>query len=192
MISKMKNIFLMILFCVVYKKGIAQNYIPTIKNNTELNYVCKLHGQTRTLSLKAETAGDGLTFKLETRGVKSSIVMLPEAVKNGTELSFNQGEYAPVLNLKPTETFFMISRLAYQNLVKNSSFVYNNTTYVLDKNNDKNSISIDGKTVETLHVIAQIDETEMWIVKNPEFPLICKVIKNPLGINPTLVKVIDN
>ncbi|WET02602.1 hypothetical protein [Flavobacterium sp. YJ01] len=187
----MKNIFLMILFCIVYQKGTAQNYIPTIKNNTELNYVCKLHGQTRTLSLKAQTDGNGLTFKLETRGVKSSIVMLPEAVKNGTALSFNQGEYAPILNLKPTETFFMISRSAYQALVKNSSFVYNNTTYVLDKNNDKNSISIDGKTVETLHVIAQIDETEMWIVKNPEFPLICKVIKNPLGINPTLVKVID-
>lgn len=181
----------MILFCIVYQKGTAQNYIPTIKNNTELNYVCKLHGQTRTLSLKAQTDGNGLTFKLETRGVKSSIVMLPEAVKNGTALSFNQGEYAPILNLKPTETFFMISRSAYQALVKNSSFVYNNTTYVLDKNNDKNSISIDGKTVETLHVIAQIDETEMWIVKNPEFPLICKVIKNPLGINPTLVKVID-
>ena len=50
---------------------------------------------------------------------------------------------------------------------------------------------IQGKTVEALHVKAQIDETEMWIIKNPEFPLICKVIKNPLGINPTLVKVVD-
>lgn len=187
----MKNIFLMILFCIVYQKGMAQNYIPTIKNNTELNYVCKLHGQTRTLSLKAQTDGNGLAFKLETRGVKSSIVMLPEAVKNGTELSFNQGEHAPVLNLKPTETFFMISRSAYQDLIKNNSFVYNNTTYVLDKTEDKNGILIDGKLVDTLHVKAQIDETEMWIVKNPEFPLICKIIKNPLGINPTLVKVVD-
>ncbi|MEZ0131737.1 hypothetical protein AB9T88_18925, partial [Flavobacterium sp. LBUM151] len=108
-----------------YQTGISQNYIPTLKNNTELNYVCKLHGQTRALSLKAQTAGDALTFKLETRGVKSSIVMLLEAVKNGNALSFNQGEYAPVLNLKPTETFFMISRSVYQDLVKNSSFVYN-------------------------------------------------------------------
>lgn len=181
----------MILFCAVYQKGIAQNYIPTLKDNTELNYVCKLHGQTRTLSLIAQIAGDAITFKLETRGVKSSIVMLPEAIKNGTELSFNQGEYAPVLNLKPTETFFMISRSAYQDLVKKNSFDYNNTTYVLDKTEDKNGISIDGKAVDAFHVIAQIDETEMWIVKNSEFPLICKIIKNPLGINPTLVKVVD-
>ena len=187
----MKNIMAAFLFLAFYQTGISQNYIPTIKNNTQLHYICKLHGQTRTLSLTAETAGDGLTFKLETRGVKSSIVMLPEAVKNGNALSFNQGEYAPVLNLKPTETFFMISRSAYQDLVKNSSFVYNNTTYVLDKNEDKNGVSIDGKLIDALHVIAQIDETEMWIIKNPEFPLICKIAKNPLGINFILVKVAD-
>jgi len=186
----MKNIIATFLFFAFYQTGISQNYIPTIKNNTELNYVCKLHGQTRTLTLTAQTENGGLAFKLDTRGVKSTIVMLPEAIKNGTELSFNQGEYAPVLNLKPTETFFMISRSAYQDLVKNGSFVYNNTTYVLDKE-DNNDFSIDGKLVDALHVIAQIDETEMWIVKNPEYPLICKIIKNPLGINPTLVKVID-
>lgn len=181
----------MIIFCTVYQKGTAQNYIPTLKNNTQLHYVCKLHGQTRTLQLTAETANNALAFKLETRGVKSKIVMLPEAVKNGNALSFNQGEYAPVLNLKPTETFFMISQSAYNDLIKKNSFVYNNTTYILDKSEDKNGVSIDGKLIDALHVKAQIDETEMWIVKNPEFPLICKIIKNPLGINPTLVKVVD-
>lgn len=169
----------------------AQNYIPTIKNNTQLHYVCKLHGQTRTLTLTAKIDNDKLVLDLDTRGVKSSIVIMPEALKNGNELSFNQGEYAPVLNLKPTETFFMISQSAYQDLLKNNKFIYNNTTYVLDQNTDKNSIVIEGKTIETLHVIAQIDETEMWIVKNPEYPLICKITKNPLGINWTLVKIVD-
>ncbi|KRB59960.1 hypothetical protein [Flavobacterium sp. Root186] len=187
----MKNIIAAFLFLTFYQTGISQNYIPTIKNNTALHYICKLHGQTRTLSLTTEPADNKLTFKLETRGVKSSIVMLPEAVKNGNALSFNQGEYAPVLNLKPTETFFMISQSAYQDLLKNNSFVYNNTTYVLDKNEDKNSVSIDGKLIDALHVIAQIDETEMWIVKNSEYPLICKITNNPLGINFTLVKVVD-
>ncbi|RKR04579.1 hypothetical protein C8C82_4235 [Flavobacterium sp. 81] len=191
MINKMKNIILAFLFFAFYQTGRSQNYIPTIKNNTQLHYICKLHGQTRTLQLTAETADNTLAFKLETRGVKSKIVMLPEAVKNGNTLSFNQGEYSPILNLKPTETFFMISQSAYQDLVKNNSFVYNNTTYVLDKNEDKNGVSIDGKLIDALHVIAQIDETEMWIVKNPDFPLVCKITKNPLGINFTLVKVVD-
>ncbi len=187
----MKKILLSLLFCAVSQIGIAQNSIPTLKNNTELHFVCKLHGQTRTLTLIADLENDGVTFKLETRGVKSSIVTAKEGLKNGTALSYNQGEYAPVLNLKPTETFFMISQSAYQDLVKNKQFIYNNTTYDLIAEDSQTAVFLDGKLVETFRIKAQIDETEMWIVKNPEFPLICKVIKNPLGINWTLVKVVD-
>ena len=188
----MKNTILAIFFCTVYQMVSAQSYIPVIKNNTELHYICKLHGQTRTLALTTKMTDDNIVFNLNTKGVKNSTIKIQqEALKNGNALSYNQGEDLEVKVLKPTETFFMISQSAYQDLLKNNQFVYNNTTYVLDKNEDKNNVVIEGKTVETLHVIAQIDETEMWIVKNPEFPLICKIAKNPLGINWTLVKIVD-
>ena len=85
----------------------------------------------------------------------------------------------------------MISQSAYQDLVKSKKFVYNNTTYVLDEKEEKSSVTVDGKSVDAFHVIAQIDKTEMWIIKNPNFPLICKVTENPLGINFTLVKILD-
>lgn len=187
----MKNTIATIVFCSLFQMVSAQSFIPTIKNNTELNYVCKLHGQTRTLTLTAKMTTDNLVLDLDTRGMKSSIVIAPEGLKNGNALSFNQGETSDVIVLKPTETFFMISRAAYQDLQKNNKFIYNNTTYILDKNLDTNPVVIDGKSVESLHVIAQIDETEMWIVKNPDFPLICKMTKNPLGINFTLVTIVD-
>lgn len=187
----MKNTILTVLFCGIFQMVSAQGFVPTIKNNTELHYICKLHGQTRTLTLTSKITADALVLKLDTRDVNSSIVTKTEALKNGNALSYNQGEYAPVLNLKSNETFFMISQSAYQDLVKNNKFVYNNTTYVLDENQDKSNVTIEGKSVDALHVIAQIDETEMWIVKNPEFPLIYKITKNPLGINWTLVKITD-
>jgi hypothetical protein len=187
----MKNTILTILFCGMLQMVSAQNYVPTIKNNTELHYICKLHGQTRTLTLTSEIKTDALLLKLDTRDVNSTIVTKSEALKNGNALSYNQGEFAPVLNLKPNETFFMISQSAYKDLVENNRFIYNNTTYVLNQNTNQNSIVIEGKSVDVLHVVAQIDETEMWIVKNPEFPLICKIAKNPLGINWTLVKIVD-
>lgn len=188
----MKNIILAILFCAIGQMGISQNYIPTIKNNTELNYVCKLHGQTRTLTLTTKMTKDTLVFNLNTKGVKNStIIISQEALKKGNALSYNQGEDLQVIVLKPTETFFMISQSAYQDLLKNNRFIYNNTTYVLDQSVDKSIVWIDGKAIEAVHVIAQIDETEMWIVKNPDFPLICKMTKNPLGINWTLVKIVD-
>lgn len=188
----MKYTITTIVFCCLFQLATAQSFIPTIKNNTALHYVCKLHGQTRTLALTAKITEDKLVLDLDTKGVKSSIVIAREGLKNGNALSFNQGETSEVIVLKPTETFFMISQSAYQDLLKNKKFVYNNTTYVLDEKTDSNPVVIDGKSVEALHVVAQIDETEMWIVKNPDFPLICKMTKNPLGINFTLVKIMDN
>jgi hypothetical protein len=187
----MKNIIVTIIFCSLFQMVAAQGYIPTIKNNTALHYVCKLHGQTRTLTLTAKITSDTLVLNLDTKGVKSTITIMPEGLKNGNALSFNQGETSDVIVLKPTETFFMISQAAYQDLLKNNKFVYNQTTYVLDESADENSVAIDGKATNTLHVVAQLDETEMWIIKNPDFPLICKMIKNPLGINFTLVKIVD-
>ena len=169
----------------------AQSFIPTIKNNTALHYVCKLHGQTRTLTLTTKINNDNLVLDLDTKGLKSNIIIAQEGLKNGNALSFNQGETSDVIVLKPTETFFMISQSAYQELLKNNKFIYNNTTYVLDDKVDGNPVAIDGKTINALHVVAQIDETEMWIVKNPDYPLICKMTKNPLGINFTLVKIVD-
>jgi len=187
----MKNTILAIIFCTLGQIAISQNYVPSIKNNTELSYVCKLHGQTRPLTLTTKMDKDTLVLNLETRGVKSSILISQKALKNGNALSFNQGEYSNVLVLKPTETYFMISQSAYQDLVKNKKFVYNNTTYVLDEKEEKSSVAVDGKSVDAFHVKAQIDKTEMWIIKNSDFPLICKVTENPLGINFTLVKIVD-
>ncbi len=183
----MKNIIILFIFCFLSQSITSQNYVPLIKNNTELNYICKLHGQTRTLSLTTKMIKDTLVFKLKTRGVKSNIVTMPEALKSGNELSYNQGEFSDVLLLKPTETFFMISKDAYQNLRNTGKFTYNNTTYVLDKSKD--DIVINNKTILTLHVVAQIDKTEMWILKNSNFPLICKTTKNPLGINYWLTSI---
>jgi hypothetical protein len=188
----MKNKMALLVFCSLFQMVSAQSYIPTITNNTAFNYSCKLHGQTRTLTLTTKIVKDTLLLNLETIGLKNTIVTMQEGIKNGNALSFIIGEDLDVMVLKPTETFFMISQSAYQDLQKNNKFIYNNTTYILEENADKNSVVIQGKSVDTLHVVAEIDETEMWIVKNPDFPFIFKMTKNPLGINFTLVKIVDN
>jgi len=83
----------------------------------------------------------------------------------------------------------MISRSAFQDLLKNNRFVYNNTTYVLNDNKPDSIVLQNGEHVSVLHVAAQIDATEMWIVNNPDFPIIGKMIKNPLGINFLLTSI---
>ncbi len=185
----MRIITLCLLFCMIYLKGESQGYIPEIKNNTELSFICKLYGQTRRVSFSPRIKSDTLFINWELRGAKRHYVVLPEALNNGTGLTFNQGDSPKLKVLKPTETFFMISKAAFKELVKNKKFVYNRTIYVLNDRKDDKAVIIDGKAVDVLHVKAQIDETEFWILNNPEFPLICKIAKNPLGVNYTLSEI---
>lgn len=186
----MKKIILICICFFIYKSGVSQGYIPTVKNNTELHYICKLYGQTRPVNLRPRFVSDTLILDWDLRTTKRTYAVLPEALENGIGLTFNQGVSPNLLVLEPTETFFMISKSAFKDLVTNNKFVYNNTTYVLNKESQV-EVLIDGKTLDVLHVIAQIDETEMWILNNPNFPLICKISKNPLGVNCTLVTITE-
>ncbi len=63
----MKNIIIAIIFCATYQIGMAQNYVPSIENNTTLHYICKLHGQTRTLTLTTEMRYVGAKLRNERR-----------------------------------------------------------------------------------------------------------------------------
>ncbi|WP_308991316.1 hypothetical protein QLS71_001420 [Mariniflexile litorale] len=188
----MTKIILIAIGCLLYNTGQAQGHIPEITNNTELQYICKLYGQTRPVNLRPTFVGDTLIIDWDLRKTKRTYAILPEALQNGTGLTFNQGESPDLLVLEPTDTFFMISKSAFSDLVANNKFVYNNTTYNLDKTKVTNEVVIDGKIVDVLFVKAEIDETELWILNNPEFPLICKIAKNPLGVNCTLTEIVNN
>jgi hypothetical protein len=37
--------------------------------------------------------------------------------------------------------------------------------------------------LDVLHAVARDETTEMWILNNPAFPLICKLKGNPLGFD---------
>jgi hypothetical protein len=66
--------------------------------------------------------------------------------------------------------------------VSNKNF-YDNTAYHFKDNEP----GING--LELLHVAAENEATEWWILNNPAFPLVCKIKGSPLGIDCLLNKV---
>ena len=40
-----------------------------------------------------------------------------------------------------------------------------------------------GQPVDVLHVVAQNETTQLWILNNPDFPFVCQIKGNPLGID---------
>jgi hypothetical protein len=116
-----------------------------------------------------------LLLNWELQGIRGIYLILPEALEKGTRLCPHQGIPFQTLVLSNDETFCMISRFEFKELLKNKQFIYNNTTYLLNKNNKE--ILLNNKTLDVLHVNAQIDKTKMWILNNPDFLIVCKIIK---------------
>ena len=73
---------------------------------------------------------------------------------------------------QPKGTFAFISRQALRDLRKNGCFIYDGITWRLMDQSDV-----------TLHVRADIDQTEMWIWLNDDLPLVLEMRNNPLGID---------
>ena len=69
-------------------------------------------------------------------------------------------------------TFAFISRQALRDLRKNGRFVYDGITWRIVDQSDA-----------TLHVRADIDQTEMWISIDNNLPLVLEMRNNPLGID---------
>ncbi len=125
-----------------------------------------LNKQYRTWPLAYEWQGDTLwlTCKDTTYKIARSIV------ERGTGFSWDIPADGVVYDAKGT--FCFISKKALRELQEKGSFVYDSITW--------RKIDQDGSTI---HVRADIDQTEMWIKDDESLPLVIEMRHNPLGID---------
>jgi hypothetical protein len=183
----MKKFNCMLLFAVMNIAAFAQKNTPVIKPGTSINYTFNLHGQQSGFELIVKTLSDTVALNWRIRGLAGgTYIITPAAFKSADKLNFAQ----PIPNVKvvlpPDQTFCMISKKAFNDLVKNHRYVYDNTTYDLKDDLNQNLVMPGAQQLDVLHVVARDETTEMWILNNPDFPLICKIKGNPLGIDITL------
>ena len=112
-----------------------------------------------------------------TRWQSGSYAMPQEALKTAAGLSFLQPEDGRHICLPAQETFALLSATAYQELKSQKEFHYNQTEYRLADTKSQ------AMGYPLLHVNDSVDGCEMWIMDNPDFPLIWEIQNNPLGIN---------
>jgi len=125
-----------------------------------------LNKQYRTWPLAYEWQGDTLwlTCKDTTYKIARSIV------EQGTGFSWDIPADGAVYDAKGT--FCFISKKALRELQEKGSFVYDSITW--------RKIDQDGSTI---HVRADIDQTEMWIKDDESLPLVIEMRHSPLGID---------
>jgi hypothetical protein len=81
----------------------------------------------------------------------------------------------------------MLSESAYATLLAQHRFVYNNTLYDLHDNPGARPLLLGSQPLAVLHVLAQGDLTELWILCNPIFPVIYQMAHSLLGVSYLLV-----
>ena len=152
-----------------------------------LLFVFKLHGQTRKYQFTFSQSNDTLYLhwgiERTTRWQSGSYAMPQEALKTAAGLSFLQPEDGRHICLPAQETFALLSATAYQELKSQKEFHYNQTEYRLADTKSQ------AMGYPLLHVNDSVDGCEMWIMDNPDFPLIWEIQNNPLGINWKAVPV---
>lgn len=144
----------------------------------EKTYVFKLHGQTRRYTMKMENKKDTLclVWSILRNGElqKGRFKMCPESVENASSFSWIQPENGQSVILPAHETFGIISHQAYRSLDGKGFFIYNGVTYHrVDTDSSKRKI----------HVQADVDDTQMWIILSNDLPVVSEIKDNPLEID---------
>lgn len=184
----MRKIIYVFLFSLICLRSAAQQLpVPVIKAGTQIDYKYNLYGQSAVISMKVRSVSDSIVLDWNMRGYAyGSYLVSAAGFENGTKINFLQPAPLKQLVLAADETFAVISKAAFKALKKDKRFIYNNTTYILK---DGEPFKSGDQDLDVIHVTGLEEAGDMWILNDPDFPLICQFRNNPLGINFTVTSI---
>src|ERR1035437_304626 len=150
----MKKIFYLCLFSIIFQQASAQQTVPTIGVGTKLNYRFFLYGQSLSINLIVKSMVDTVKLDWNIRGFAyGSYLISAKAFQKGKKINFIQPVPQKVIILADDETFAIISKAAFTDLMKEKRFVYNNTTYVLKDDMKENPFKLGSQNLDLIHVV---------------------------------------
>ncbi|GAB3639120.1 hypothetical protein GCM10027422_47110 [Hymenobacter arcticus] len=177
-------ILLLSLVALAWTPARAQAQKPAVGVGTTFSYVLELHGQHAPFELAIASATDTLKLRWRIRNLAGGVYAVsPAAWQRGTALHVAQPLPGPPVQLPDNQTFMLLSKSAYATLLAQHRFEYNNTVYDLRDDITAHPLLLGGQPLDVLHVVAQGDATELWILRNATFPIVCQMTHNPLGVN---------
>jgi hypothetical protein len=183
----MKRIFLS-LVCFCFSTALfAQKLLPEIKDGTKMQASAFVQGQEIPVmyTIKSTKAPITFSWSVDSYG-DGEFVMSEKALASASSLFLAQPE--PGSNkLSDSETYGIISKAAYKALVESQGFTFNGIKFKT-KNPDPNPMKIGGKEVDATRITSEDGKIELWILNNPDFPLILQTAGMPIDIIVTEIK----
>jgi hypothetical protein len=182
----MKNIYGFTFALLICNLAWAQKIVPQIKVGTEMDYTVSLGGQKVGFSLTVSSIGDSLKMKWEVADYGSgNYLMCAKSLQSGKGMYLQSPRPDENVKLADTETMAFVSKNAFSDMTKHQAMEFGDLKYVLDKK-DIAPIKVADGYLDVLHAVATNGKTELWILNNPDFPLICKTKNGTAGVDLTL------
>jgi hypothetical protein len=187
----MKQILLLPAFILLTTVGFAQKYIPVIKPGTVLNYTAHLRNfdQNIPILLTVQTLGDPTNIQFHVDGIGTGVFSISaKGQQTGTKIAIRTPEANDVTKLKDDETFVTVSASTFNSMVNNTPFDLNGIKFTMVAN-DTTTYRINNKVTSVLHAISANGKGHLWVLNNPDFPLICGEMMVAKGIDLTLLGI---
>ncbi len=168
----------------------AQKYVPQIKTGTILNYTAhaRAFGQTLPAVLTINEINAPLRIKWVINGLGTGIFEISgKAIQSGTKMALREPGMDDVTKLKDNETIGFLSKDTFASLVANKAFELNGQKFTVT--DGVPAYLLDGKEADTYYAVTANGKTKIWVLNNPDFPLICKIEGAPQGIDLALNSV---
>jgi hypothetical protein len=182
----MKNILLILTAVVSYNCALAQKHVPKISAGTEMGYVISISDEKIPFQLNVTSIGDSVKMAWEVSEYGSgTYVMTSKSLENGKKMILQAPQPGEVTELSDSETMAFVSKSAFKSMVKTNTMQFDDVEYNLSKEVAA-TLKIDNEELDVLHVVSKDGKSEIWILNNPDFPLICKTINGSLGAEMSL------
>jgi len=185
----MKKTALILLAALLANAAMAQKYVPKIGVNAVINYdvVATASGQQIPLTLTMESVTDPVIFRWAIPGLGIGKFQLsPAGFQSGTKMRLEEPQDGTT-KLKDDETIMVLSKDSFNNLVKNQTFMLNKGKF--DAKPDTLKYKINDKEADVIHAATANGKVHIWVLNNPDFPLICRLTGNPGGIDFDLLSI---
>lgn len=179
-----KTLMLCLLVCG-FSSAFAQKANPEIKEGTTLLITAYVQGTEVPVYLSVDKMTPAPAIKWSVDGYGDGVIQMTEkGINDGT--SFFSGQPSTgTTNLADTETWALISKAAFKNLVANQSFQYNGMKFKVKEG--AAAFKLDGKEVDAISVASENGNISLTILNNAQFPMILQSTGMPMD---TIVQVI--
>ncbi len=171
----MKKLYFSLILIFSTFGAFAQKYLPQIKAGTVLTYTAQSRntGSSADVTLTVISVADPLKIKWDIPGVGTGFYsMSAKSIKSASKTIAQEPDPDIVTALDTDKTLILISKDAYKSMVENKTFILNGYTFNVQP--DTSTFTINDKKANITFAITPKGHREIWILNNPDFPIICK------------------